>query len=289
MRPPRVLIIVQNLPVPLDRRVWLEAQALTAAGYEVSVICPKGPGRPRAAGARRGRHLQVPPGARGERPARVRRRVRVLVAAHRAACRWWCGASAGSTSSRRATRRTPTGCWRSCGASPGCASSSTTTTSTPSCSARGSVSRGRPGRARSTPGCSGSSGARSGRRTGSSRPTSRTAASPWSAVGCRASTRRSCAAARTPAGCGRSYPSRIARAADTCWSTSGSWARRTTCTWCSRSWTSWSACAGDGTCARRCSASGTPSRTCGGSAPRSGSTTSSSSPAGSGRARSATT
>ncbi|CCH79192.1 Glycosyl transferase group 1 (fragment) [Nostocoides japonicum T1-X7] len=38
-----VLIIVQNLPVPLDRRVWLEAQALTAAGYKVSVICPKGP------------------------------------------------------------------------------------------------------------------------------------------------------------------------------------------------------------------------------------------------------
>jgi glycosyltransferase involved in cell wall biosynthesis len=39
-----VLIIVQNLPVPLDRRVWLECQALTAAGYQVSVICPKGPG-----------------------------------------------------------------------------------------------------------------------------------------------------------------------------------------------------------------------------------------------------
>ena len=43
---PHVLIIVQNLPVPLDRRVWLEANALTAAGYEVSVICPKGPGDP---------------------------------------------------------------------------------------------------------------------------------------------------------------------------------------------------------------------------------------------------
>ncbi len=42
----RVLIIVQNLPVPLDRRVWLECQALTAQGYEVSVICPKGPGDP---------------------------------------------------------------------------------------------------------------------------------------------------------------------------------------------------------------------------------------------------
>ncbi|RZS44671.1 glycosyltransferase involved in cell wall biosynthesis [Herbihabitans rhizosphaerae] len=45
-RPPHVLIIVQNLPVPLDRRVWLECQALAAAGYEVSVICPKGPGDP---------------------------------------------------------------------------------------------------------------------------------------------------------------------------------------------------------------------------------------------------
>ena len=39
-----VLIIVQNLSVPLDRRVWLECQALKAAGYSVSVICPKGPG-----------------------------------------------------------------------------------------------------------------------------------------------------------------------------------------------------------------------------------------------------
>ena len=46
MSPTRVLIIVQNLPVPLDRRVWLECQALTAAGYQVTVICPKGPGDP---------------------------------------------------------------------------------------------------------------------------------------------------------------------------------------------------------------------------------------------------
>lgn len=42
----RVLIIVQNLPVPFDRRVWLECQALVAAGYQVSVVCPKGPGDP---------------------------------------------------------------------------------------------------------------------------------------------------------------------------------------------------------------------------------------------------
>ena len=39
---PRVLIIVQNLPVPFDRRVWLECQALIEAGYRVAVVCPKG-------------------------------------------------------------------------------------------------------------------------------------------------------------------------------------------------------------------------------------------------------
>ncbi len=37
-----VCIIVENLPVPLDRRVWSEALALRDAGYSVSVICPKG-------------------------------------------------------------------------------------------------------------------------------------------------------------------------------------------------------------------------------------------------------
>ena len=42
----RVLIIVQNLPVPFDRRVWLECQALVSAGHQVSVVCPKGEGDP---------------------------------------------------------------------------------------------------------------------------------------------------------------------------------------------------------------------------------------------------
>ncbi|NOY60379.1 MAG: glycosyltransferase family 4 protein [Calditrichaeota bacterium] len=37
----KVLIIVQNLPVPFDRRVWLEAQTLRDHGYKVSVISPK--------------------------------------------------------------------------------------------------------------------------------------------------------------------------------------------------------------------------------------------------------
>ncbi|HVS78165.1 MAG TPA: glycosyltransferase family 4 protein [Steroidobacteraceae bacterium] len=40
----RILIIVQNLPVPFDRRVWQEATALKAHGYEVAVICPVGRG-----------------------------------------------------------------------------------------------------------------------------------------------------------------------------------------------------------------------------------------------------
>ena len=39
---PGVLIIVENLTVPLDRRVWQEARALREAGYTVSVVCPKG-------------------------------------------------------------------------------------------------------------------------------------------------------------------------------------------------------------------------------------------------------
>ena len=39
-----MLIVVQNLPVPFDRRVWLEATTLARAGYRVSVICPKAKG-----------------------------------------------------------------------------------------------------------------------------------------------------------------------------------------------------------------------------------------------------
>jgi glycosyltransferase involved in cell wall biosynthesis len=39
-----VLIIVENLPVPFDRRVWMEATTLVASGYRVSVICPMGKG-----------------------------------------------------------------------------------------------------------------------------------------------------------------------------------------------------------------------------------------------------
>ena len=40
----RILIIVENLPVPFDRRVWQEALTLRGAGAQVSVICPTGKG-----------------------------------------------------------------------------------------------------------------------------------------------------------------------------------------------------------------------------------------------------
>jgi len=40
----RVLIVVENLPCPFDRRVMQEARTLAGNGYEVSIICPKGPG-----------------------------------------------------------------------------------------------------------------------------------------------------------------------------------------------------------------------------------------------------
>jgi len=40
----KVLIIVENLPVPFDRRVWQEACTLRDAGFAVSVICPVGKG-----------------------------------------------------------------------------------------------------------------------------------------------------------------------------------------------------------------------------------------------------
>jgi len=36
-----ILIIVQNLPVPFDRRVWQEATSLRRHGFGVAVICPK--------------------------------------------------------------------------------------------------------------------------------------------------------------------------------------------------------------------------------------------------------
>ncbi|HTM58202.1 MAG TPA: glycosyltransferase family 4 protein [Candidatus Udaeobacter sp.] len=42
--PGRVLHLSENLPLPFDRRVWMELSALRAGGYEVSAICPMGEG-----------------------------------------------------------------------------------------------------------------------------------------------------------------------------------------------------------------------------------------------------
>lgn len=43
-KPRRILIIVENLPSPFDRRVWQEATTLQQSGCEVSIICPTGKG-----------------------------------------------------------------------------------------------------------------------------------------------------------------------------------------------------------------------------------------------------
>ncbi len=43
-RPARIVILVENLPVPPDRRVWQEATTLARSGHSVTVICPKGKG-----------------------------------------------------------------------------------------------------------------------------------------------------------------------------------------------------------------------------------------------------
>ncbi|MGA2152001.1 MAG: glycosyltransferase family 4 protein [Geobacteraceae bacterium] len=40
----KVLIIVENLPVPFDTRVWKEASSLRKNRYDVTVLCPRGKG-----------------------------------------------------------------------------------------------------------------------------------------------------------------------------------------------------------------------------------------------------
>ena len=44
----KILIVVENLPVPFDTRVWKEARSLRDAGFDVTVICPKGKGHMRS-------------------------------------------------------------------------------------------------------------------------------------------------------------------------------------------------------------------------------------------------
>jgi len=41
-KPRKVLMLVENISVPPDPRVWAEATTLRDAGYQVSIICPKG-------------------------------------------------------------------------------------------------------------------------------------------------------------------------------------------------------------------------------------------------------
>lgn len=43
----RVLMLLENNPLPPDPRVAHEAAALIAAGYTLTVVCPRGPGQPR--------------------------------------------------------------------------------------------------------------------------------------------------------------------------------------------------------------------------------------------------
>ena len=64
----KVLIIVENLPVPFDTRVWQEATTLAANGYTVSVICPKGKGYTEAEELLNGVHIfrhDLPPEGNG--------------------------------------------------------------------------------------------------------------------------------------------------------------------------------------------------------------------------------
>jgi len=53
----RVLILVENLPVPFDQRVWKEALALRRAGYEVAVLSPRGKGYAQTHEVREGVHI----------------------------------------------------------------------------------------------------------------------------------------------------------------------------------------------------------------------------------------
>jgi glycosyltransferase involved in cell wall biosynthesis len=42
MKPRKILMLVENVPAPADRRVWPEALTLRDQGYQVSIISPKG-------------------------------------------------------------------------------------------------------------------------------------------------------------------------------------------------------------------------------------------------------
>ena len=213
---------VAGVPGPHRRR--LRGVGRLPEGARRSVV-PRG---------RRRAHPQVRAATGGARRGRIPSRVRLLLAPDRADCRCGSGGARGSRSSRRATRRTPTGRSPGCTSRSACGSCTTSTTSIRRSSGRGSASR------RGCPvtcswRCSGGwNGGPTGRRTTSSPPTSPTGASRWSAADVPAAHGRpSSAAARPPRGCARSRagPSCVT-GATTCWSTSASWARRTGWIWC---------------------------------------------------------
>ena len=65
----KVLIIVENQPVPKDFRVWKEACSLRDAGYEVAVLCPRGKGIEQGYEFLNGVHIyRHPAGKEGNRP-----------------------------------------------------------------------------------------------------------------------------------------------------------------------------------------------------------------------------
>ena len=66
--PGRILHLSENLTLPFDRRVWMELNALRAAGYEVSAICPRGDGGTASHEVLNGIHIwryPPPPAAHG--------------------------------------------------------------------------------------------------------------------------------------------------------------------------------------------------------------------------------
>jgi glycosyltransferase involved in cell wall biosynthesis len=65
----KVLIIVENIPVPFDGRVWKEASTLHQRGYQVSVLCPRGEGYERGYELLEGVHIyRHPVTAEGDSP-----------------------------------------------------------------------------------------------------------------------------------------------------------------------------------------------------------------------------
>lgn len=60
----KILIIVENMPVPLDFRVWKQARSLRAAGYEVITLCPRSKAAPEGYEFLEGVHIYRHPTAK---------------------------------------------------------------------------------------------------------------------------------------------------------------------------------------------------------------------------------